>query len=78
MKTDQEIRKIKKDHLDQRPSIQGLIDDFRAASQERNSKMMSRWKKIKKEMTVSTRFHQEIQRVMKKFKDKPKNCIKCF
>ena len=78
MKTDQEIRKIKKDHLDQRLNIQGLIDDFRAAFRERSSKMMSRWKKIKKEMTVSIRFHQETQRVMKKFKDKPKNCIKCF
>jgi hypothetical protein len=78
MKTDQEIRKIKKDHLDQRLSIQGLIDDFRAAFREKNLKMMNRWKKIKKEMTVSTQFHQETQRVMKKFKDKPKNCIKCF
>jgi hypothetical protein len=78
MKANQEIRKIKKDHLDQTQSIHSRISNSRAASQERNSKMMNHWKKIKKEMIVSTRFHLETLQVMKKFKDKPKNCIKCF
>lgn len=79
MKINLEIRKIKKiDHLDQTQSIPSRISNSRAAYRERNSKMISHWKKMKREMIVSTPYHLETQRVMKKFKDKPKNCIKCF
>lgn len=78
MKINLEIRKIKKEDLDQIQSILSHISNFRAAFQGRNSKMMSHWKKMKKEMIASIQFHQEIQQVMKKYKDKPKNYIKCF